>query len=290
MAATIGIVAAEGISAAAVENHRIKGSLRVASQSEDLLSLPAGELTEALCGIVRETAESVASVGIAVPGLVSPEGVIAECPHLAQLKGYRLADAVSQRLGVPVAVSEVADAIAAGIAATSGSLDRLIRVWSLDESVGYGRYPSGSEYWEGGHMVVTLDPHENYCPCGGAGHLESILGTRAMRLRFLDLEPNEVFLSQEKRCTEFIRYWHRALAAASATSLHLEGPGKFYVTGSSARFLQTQLLYRYLDQMVKMSSLQDYVFEILPQSHEAAIIGATVGLRERRYASAAATA
>ena len=41
--------------------------------------------------------------------------------------------------------------------------------------------------------VVTLDPKETYCGCGGRGHLEGIMGHRAMRLRFLDLEPDEIF-------------------------------------------------------------------------------------------------
>jgi len=41
--------------------------------------------------------------------------------------------------------------------------------------------------------VVTLDPKENFCGCGGRGHLEGILGRRSMRMRFLDLEPEEVF-------------------------------------------------------------------------------------------------
>ena len=40
---------------------------------------------------------------------------------------------------------------------------------------------------------VTLDDKENYCGCGGRGHLEGIMGHRAMRLRFLDMEPEEVF-------------------------------------------------------------------------------------------------
>jgi len=33
---------------------------------------------------------------------------------------------------------------------------------------------------------------ESLCGCGGRGHLEGILGHRAMRMRFLDLEPDEV--------------------------------------------------------------------------------------------------
>ena len=56
-----------------------------------------------------------------------------------------------------------------------------------------GVYPHGPGIWEGGHMTVSLDPNENYCGCGGRGHLEGIMGHRAMRLRFLDMEPEEVF-------------------------------------------------------------------------------------------------
>ena len=290
MAATIGIVAAEGIFAAVVQNHRIVGPLRLATDAEDLLSLPAEDLAEKLCEIILETAESVSAIGLAVPGLVTPDGIIAECPHLPQLKGFRLADAIRSRLHVDVAVSEVADAFAAGIAASRGHLDRLSRVWTLGESVGYGRYPSGSEYWEGGHTVVTLDPHDTYCSCGGAGHLEGILGMRAMRLRFLDLEPDEILVSRESRCTEFVKMWNRALAAATASSLHTEGPGKFYLTGPGSRFVQMGLLYRYIDEMVTMSTLQDYVFKIIPECHELAIVGATVGIASGVVVSAAASA
>ena len=51
-------------------------------------------------------------------------------------------------------------------------------------------------------MVVTLDPNEKFCGCGGRGHLEGIMGYRAMRLRFLDMEPEEVFRAAKngERC------------------------------------------------------------------------------------------
>ena len=59
-------------------------------------------------------------------------------------------------------------------------------------------------------MVVSLDPRETYCGCGGRGHLEGIMGHRAMRLRFLDLEPDEIFANasektaglRDSRCVE----------------------------------------------------------------------------------------
>ena len=89
----------------------------------------------------------------------------------------------------------------------------MIRVWTLGVGIGYGRYPLTEGVWEGGHTVVTLDDKENYCGCGGRGHLEGIMGHRAMRLRFLDMEPEEVFEAAktgDARCLEFERLWHRA--------------------------------------------------------------------------------
>ena len=96
-------------------------------------------------------------------------------------------------LGSPGSVMNRTDAMAAGIAATSGQLEKLMRVWYLGDGIGFGRYPGFGGIWEAGHSVVSLDPKERYCGCGGVGHLESIMGNRAMRLRFLDMEPEEVF-------------------------------------------------------------------------------------------------
>ena len=112
------------------------------------------------------------------------------------------------------------------------ALDRLVRVWTIGNGIGFGRYPYSQGVWEGGHMVVTLDPKETFCGCGGRGHLEGIMGYRAMRLRFLDMEPDEVFAAAKKgdpRCMDFVRLWHRGLGAATATSIHLGGPGRFYL-------------------------------------------------------------
>jgi glucokinase len=177
----------------------------------------------------------------------------------------------------PVVVSNDADVIAAGIAATRGQLDRLIRVWTLGNGIGFGRYPSNEGVWEGGHTVVSLDPKETYCGCGGVGHVEGIMGHRAMRLRFLDMEPDEVFAEAtagDQRCIEFVKLWHRALAAATASNIHMDGPGKFFITGPDSRYLDLGLLHVYMQEMVKMSPLQGYVFEIVPGGEEIAIIGA----------------
>jgi len=133
--------------------------------------------------------------------------------------------------------------------------------------------------WEGGHTTVTLDPKERFCGCGGVGHLEGIMGYRAMRMRFLDLEPEEVFAQAKKgdqRCREFVELWHRALAAGTASFIHLAGPGRFYFTGHNVGFLDLPMLRRHLETMVKMSPLLSYSLEILPNDDATALIGAGV--------------
>jgi len=158
-------------------------------------------------------------------------------------------------------------------------MEKLTRVWTIGNGIGYGRWPYVEGVWEGGHITVTLDPKERYCGCGGVGHLEGIMGYRAMRMRFLDLEPEEVFAQARQgdaRCREFVDLWHRALAAATASFIHLAGPGRFYFTGHNVGFLELPVLRSHLETMVKMSPLLSYSLEILPPDDETALLGAGV--------------
>jgi len=288
MARTLGVLTTERISVAVVEGNRIVGEVRHFPEREDddiLRSMNADALVGEIADQIQQVAptEDVRAIGLGVPGVIRG-GVVEESPNLQQLKGYNVQQSLQLALGqrgisAAVSVCNDADVMAAGIAATRGQLDRLIRVWTLGNGIGFGRYPSTEGVWEGGHTVVTLDPKETYCGCGGTGHLEGIMGHRAMRLRFLDLEPDEIFEQAgagDAKCAEFMRLWHRALAAATASSIHMDGPGKFYITGPNARFVRIDRLNRYMQQMVKMSPLQGYMFEIVPGGAEIAIIGAAV--------------
>jgi len=69
---------------------------------------------------------------------------------------------------------------------------------------------------------------------------------------------------------------HRALTAATATCIHMEGPGTFFITGPDVKFIDIALLDRLLHEMVKMSPLQGSRFEVIPTSDEMGIIGAAV--------------
>ena len=254
--------------------------------TDSLLNVPLDGLIDlVLQQAVRATAECgpVDAIGLALPGIVR-DGVVVDSPNLVQLKGVRMTARMHKALAgagisAPVTVLNDADAIAAGVAAKQGRLDHFIRLWTLGYGIGFGRYPYTPGIWEGGHCVVSLDSTENYCGCGGRGHLEGIMGHRAMRLRFLDMEPEEVFACAEKgdkRCSEFVRLWHRSLAAATANSIHMEGPGRFYYTGFNVRFLDLKRLQHYLQQMVKMSPLQSYSLEIVPMSDDLAVIGVAI--------------
>jgi predicted NBD/HSP70 family sugar kinase len=163
-------------------------------------------------------------------------------------------------------------------------LDQVIRVWTLGNGIGFGRYPVAHGVWEGGHMVVSLDSKETFCGCGGRGHLEGFCGYRAMRLRFMDMEPEEIFAAAkphdmkqgDPRCVEFVKMYHRALAAATASAIHMAGAGKFYFTGHAVKFLDMNTLQDYLHQMVKMTPLQNYSLEVIADDSELGVVGAAV--------------
>lgn len=289
MRRTIGVLVMEHIAVGLVEGNKVIGALGVypeVTQSIDpLQSMPADSIAECIRKQIEKVAkgEKIEAIGVGFPGIIRG-GVVEESPNLQQVKGFALQTALSSTLtsnagGVPVRVFNDADVMAAGIAATQGKLHRLTRVWTLGNGVGFGRYPSSEGIWEGGHSIVSLDPKENFCGCGGRGHLEGILGLRAMRLRFLDLEPEEVFENAragDVRCAEFVTLCHRALAAATATSIHMEGPGMFFITGPDVKFVDNALLDRLLHEMVKMSPLQGSRFEVIPTTDEMGIIGAAV--------------
>jgi glucokinase len=217
MQKTVGALVMEHIAVGLVEGEKVLGALNLYPEehasSEALLSMPADAIADCIRRQVETVSrgEKIAAIGIGFPGIIR-NGVVEDSPNLHQMKGFTLQAALSSGLGekyagVPVRIFNDADTMAAGIAATRGKLNKLFRVWTIGNGIGFGRFPSREGIWEGGHSVVSLDPKENFCGCGGRGHLEGILGRRSMRLRFLDLEPEEVFENAragDARCKEFV--------------------------------------------------------------------------------------
>jgi glucokinase len=299
---TLGIILSEHIYAGLVVDHKISGKLHCsasaaepqdAEDSNTMVELPTEGVVEAICRLAVEAATgheaSITAIGVAIPGFIR-QGVVEEAPNLPQLKGARMEEMLASKFAThgihaPVRIINDADATAAGLASQHGKLDSLIRVWTIGTGIGYGVHPFTEGVWEGGHSVVSLDDKENYCGCGGRGHLEGIMGHRAMRLRFLDMEPEEVFEAANRkkpdpRCLEFKHLWHKALAAATATSIHYHGAGRFFLTGYNMRFLDLNMLKDYLHQMVKMSPLQSYMLEVVADDESTRLVGAAVAAEQ----------
>ena len=288
MTRSIGVLATHYIWVGAVEGTAL-GAVRMYPEPGreyfDLKSVPGDEIVARIVEQINLLRQGgpVDFVGAGFPGIVR-NGVIDDSPNLGQLKGLPVEALLSAALKAAgldarVTILNHTDALAAGIAATRGTLEPIIRVWYLGDGIGFGRYPRSQGVWEGGHSVVTVDPKENFCGCGGVGHLEGIMGNRAMRLRFLDMEPEEVFAAArhgDARASDFAKLWHRALAAATATCVHMEGPGRFYLAGPNSDFVDLGLVSMYLQDMVKMSPLQGSFFEIVHTSHDLALIGAAL--------------
>jgi glucokinase len=291
---TVGLTVSQRIVAGLVDDNKLAGPLQFFPEKEDdddaLVQMPREEMIRVMCEEIATVSRGITdlgAVGIALPGIIK-NGVVEDSPNLPQLKGARVEEQVAAALAhhnfhIPVKVMNDADSVAAGLAANHGKLDHVIRVWTLGTGIGFGRYPLAEGVLEGGHTVVTLDDKETYCGCGGRGHIEGIMGHRAMRLRFLDMEPEDVFEAAAKgdaRCLLFKKLWHKALAAGTASSIHMSGAGKFYLTGYNVRFVDLQMLQDYISQMVRMSPLLSFSIEIRPEDVGNEVLGAAVLARQ----------
>ncbi len=294
-ARTIGLTLSKRIISGLVGEEGLVGKLYSYPEDEfyedALVEMPREHLIAVMCEQIVAVAKEndgtpLEGVGIALPGVVRA-GVVEDSPNLPQMKGARVVAEVGALLkehGIhaPVTIVNDADAVAAGLAHQQGKLDSMIRVWTIGTGIGFGRYPLAENVGEGGHMVVTLDDRETYCGCGGRGHIEGIMGHRAMRLRFLDMEPEDVFEAADagdQRCIEFKKLWHKALAAGTASSIHMSGAGKFYLTGYNVRFVELPLLNHFVQQMVRMSPLQAFSVEVRPENPETVVVGSAVVAR-----------
>ena len=134
----------------------------------------ANKLGNTLVEIVAQLGE-FSSLGIGVPGLISPEGVIRASPNLVGANELPLRALMEKRLGREVMIENDATCAALGewqVGAAIGATD----AWVITLGTGIGGgFISGSVLQRGahgfagevGHMVV--DPDGPVCPCGRRG-------------------------------------------------------------------------------------------------------------------------
>ncbi|MFE9171588.1 ROK family protein [Streptomyces kebangsaanensis] len=135
-----------------------------------------GLVGEVLGGCDAGSAESLAGVGVALPGpLDHRSGVLHRVTGFPEWDGFPLRDALARRLGVPVVVDKDTNAAALGLAVAGegGSFAYL----HLGTGLGAGLVIGGSVHrgvrtgaGEFGHQVIQLDGP--VCGCGGRGCVE----------------------------------------------------------------------------------------------------------------------
>src|SRR5260370_12722551 len=163
MGLTIGVLVTEHIAVSMIENHQIVGPVRKFPEAgiitNALEGMPAEEIVEMSAKEIELGAQgqAVQAIGVGFPG-ISRSGLIEESPNLKQTKGLRFSEllaALLNRKGIsaPVYVLNDAAALAAGVAATRGELDRLVRVWFLGVGIGLGPYPQSNTLTMSGHHI-----------------------------------------------------------------------------------------------------------------------------------------
>lgn len=150
------------------------------------------ELVDVLCDMVSTLRQSTTdssdfSLGVGVPGLVTPDGMFRASPHIVGVNDFPIAQLLSERMQQKVRVDNDATAAAFGewqIGAARAVRDVL--VVTLGTGIG-GGIISGGELQRGahghagefGHMIVDATGPE--CACGQRGCWEMYASGSALR-------------------------------------------------------------------------------------------------------------
>lgn len=191
--------------------------------------------------------KNILSVGVGVPGLVTPEGVVTVLPHIALKRPYALQSVLQKRLQLPVTVDNDARCFAFAEAIRGKGKGRSVVIGiTLGTGVGGGIVIGGKVFrgadgfaGEVGHML--LQP--GITPAGSGddrGEVEQFLSGTALRLRCAQAEKPGDYLEGE--ACEFL---HPSLVKECAwlfTSLtHLLNPSIIILGGSVGKALVSKL-------------------------------------------------
>jgi predicted NBD/HSP70 family sugar kinase len=134
--------------------------------------------------VIAEAGLPVDGAGVALPGLVGPDGVLQHAPNLPHWVDVAVDADLAARLEMPVAVANEADLAALAELWFDGGPPDFVHV-SGGIGVGAG-IVLGGELFRGpggragelGHVVV--EPDGPACSCGGRGCLEQVAGQQAL--------------------------------------------------------------------------------------------------------------
>lgn len=143
------------------------------------------DVLDAVVAAVRslDSWEESEAVGIGLPGLVGPDGVVTRCPNIAGWDNPVVVSAVlSSALGKPVAVGNDVNCGALAehrVGAGQGVADLLAVFVGTGVGGGLvldGHVRAGARGMAGEIGHITVEPGGRPCGCGGFGHLEAYAG------------------------------------------------------------------------------------------------------------------
>ncbi|SKC82600.1 ROK family protein [Krasilnikoviella flava] len=148
-------------------------------------------LASLLAGLAARDGREVLAAGVAVPGIVSPEGRVTEALQLGW-EGVDLAGPLSAALGHDVVLVNDATAVALSEVSHQGAPGAGVVVLHVDTGVGSavlldGRVHLGDRQRAGEVGHIDLGVSDRLCACGRRGCLETVAGLPAV-LEGLPLE------------------------------------------------------------------------------------------------------
>ncbi len=206
-------------------------------------------LVSTLLRQARVDRTKIRGVGVALPGPMDPDGRLAAGTVLASWRGVDLAAELSDRMGLPVELSNDAHAAALGEVVWGAGRDRTeLAYLKLSSGVGAALVLGGEVYQGYGGLAgefghITVNDQGRICRCGNRGCLETVVGGPYL----LDLLPHR---SGEPRPTleqliaaavdgdlgsrRVIADAGRAVGAAAAVLCNLLNPQRLIIGGELA--------------------------------------------------------
>jgi len=190
-----------------VADGRVIATARIPTLGQDAAGVTEGTaFAEAITAAVRELSAShgpITAAGIGVPNGNPFTGSIDRAPNLPWRSDVPLAAMLQERLGVPCALGNDANAAALGewrYGAGRGCDDLLVVTLGTGLGSGFivdgklllGPYGNAGEL---GHTTLVMDGRT--CTCDRKGCLETYVSIRGMRQTYLDLADSSEPLKQE---------------------------------------------------------------------------------------------
>lgn len=241
-----------------VDGGRVLATHRLPTVGVDDPGRPAGSaFVDALADAIQALARlhaPITAVGIGVPNGNAFTGTIDRAPNLPWKSNVPLASMLRERLGVPCALGNDANAAALGewrYGAGQGCKDLL--VVTLGTGLGSGLIIGGQlllgpfgNAGELGHTTLVIDGRP--CTCGRRGCLEAYVSIRGMRQTYLELADSsellkaegvipiaEAALRGEDAAVQTFRDTARWLAVGLANTVAIITPQRIVLFGGIAR-------------------------------------------------------